>query len=285
MDEQNFFPETPVEDAPETPVEDTLELPAEDTPANRKKPWWILIVVAVVLVAVIVAEVVMMTKPPQTTTIKSDPQATAMQVQDVTPTVQKVQNPIDFGALKAKNSDLYAWIKVPGTVIDYPIAQSSPDEEEDFYLHRGEDKSYLFEGTIYTQKYNAKDFSDPNTIVYGHCMKNGTMFRALHDLKVQSVWDATPEFTIYTEGHILTYRIFSAYTRDDRHILVQNDFFKDKAVFADYLEAAAHPTYGMTRECNLTTDDRIVTLETCVTADGNTRFIVSGVLVNDQPTY
>ena len=254
---------------------------------QKKKPWWLLIVVLVLLAAAVAVSFWWSDASKRRQEEVSVPEATktTMQVDDVTPTVARVKNPIDFKALKKKNPDLYAWIKMPNTVIDYPIAQSAPDEEEDFYLHHGEDKEYLFEGTIYTQKCNSKDFSDPNTILYGHCMKNGTMFRALHDLKVQSVWDATPEFTIYTEGHILTYRIFSAYTRDDRHILVQNDFFKDKAVFADYLEAAAHPTYGMTRECNLTTDDRIVTLETCVTADGNTRFIVSGVLTNDQPTY
>ena len=253
----------------------------------KKKPWWILIVAVAVVAAIVVAALVLAnTQKPEESEVSVVPtQKTTMQVEDVTPTVAKVKNPIDFAALKAKNSDLYAWIKMPNTVIDYPIAQSAPDEEEDFYLHRGVDKEYLFEGTIYTQKYNAKDFSDPNTILYGHCMKNGTMFRALHDLKVQSMWDSTPEFTIYTEGHILTYRIFSAYTRDDKHILVQNGFFKDKKVFADYLKDVAHPAYGMTRDCKLTTDSRIVTLETCVTANGNTRFVVSGVLVKDQPTY
>lgn len=252
----------------------------------KKKPWWILIVAAVVVVLIVVAALWFAKwgrQPEPEPVVETKP--TAMEVEDVTPEVKKVKNPIDFGALQGKNSDLYAWIRMPNTVIDYPIAQSAPDEEEDFYLHHGEDKEYLFEGTIYTQKYNTRDFTDPNTIIYGHCMKNGTMFRALHDLKVQSMWDATPEFYIYTPGHILTYQIVSGYTRDDRHILVENDFFKSEKDYAAYLKEVANPTYGMTRKCNLTTKDHIVTLVTCVTADGNTRFIVTGKLIKDQPTY
>ena len=263
----------------------TPDAPLMEKTSPKKR--WIFIALAVTVIAAIVVVALCLNKKNKAEETPPAPpiEKTTMQVEDVTPTVAKVKNPIDFAALKEKNADLYAWIKMPGTVIDYPIAQSAPDEEEDFYLHRGEDKEYLFAGTIYTQKYNAKDFSDPNTIVYGHCMLDGSMFRELHDLKNQAKWDATPEFLIYTEGHILTYRIFSAYTRNDHHILLENDFFKEEAQFAKYLEEAAHPSYGMTRECNLTTKDRIVTLETCVTADGTTRFIVSGVLIKDQPTY
>ncbi len=269
----------------ETPV-----MPANGyTNKPKKQPWWLLIV-AVVVIAAVVAVALILAKPkapePETSETSATVSVSEMRVEDVTPTQKKVACPIDFAALQARNSDLYAWITMPNTVIDYPIAQSAPDEEEDFYLHRGEDKEYLFEGTIYTQKLNKKDFSDPNTIIYGHCMKNGTMFRALHDLKVQSMWDSTKEFYIYTAtGHKLTYRIFSAYTRDSKHILRQNNYFKTKQDYADYLDEVQHPAYGMTRNCNVTTKDRIVTLETCVTANGNTRFVVSGVLVKDEPTY
>lgn len=259
--------------------------------AARKRPWWMLIVAAAIVVVIVAAVLIFSgvgkEKDDGKTEVTTTTQApTTMVVQDLTPAAKKVPCPVNFTELQKKNSDLYAWIQMPNTVIDYPIAQSSPDEEEDFYLHRGEDKEYLFEGTIYTQKFNKKDFSDPNTIIYGHCMKNGTMFRALHDLKVQEMWDSTPEFYIYTaDGRKLTYRIFSAYTRDDRHILRQNNYFNDEKDMKNYLEQVQHPAYGMTRDCNVTTKDRIVTLETCVTADGNTRFVVSGVLRKVEPTY
>ncbi len=255
---------------------------------SPKKTWWI-VLIAVALLAIVVALLLLLPngekKEPEISEVSIAPAVLApMRVEDVTPPVEKVKNPIDFKKLQAKNEDLYAWIRMPNTVIDYPIAQSSPDEEEDFYLHRGEDKEYLFEGTIYSQKCNNKDFYDPNTILYGHCMKNGSMFRALHDLKVQDMWDSTPVFYIYTPDRVLTYRIFSAYTRDDRHIMTENDFFRTKELFADYIDEIRHPAYGMTRDCKVTTSDHIVTLETCVTADGNTRFVVTGVLEKEQWT-
>lgn len=255
-----------------------------------KKTWWIVLIAVAALALVAVAVILLLNgsekkKAAETSEVSAAPAVLSpMRVEDVTPPVEKVKNPIDFKKLQKKNPDLYAWIRMPGTVIDYPVAQSAPDEEEDFYLHRGEDKEYLFEGTIYSQKCNNKDFYDPNTILYGHCMKNGTMFRALHDLKVQEVWDSTPVFYIYTPDRVLTYRIFSAYTRDDRHIMTENDFFRNKKLFADYLDKIQHPAYGMTRDCKVTTNDHIVTLETCVTANGNTRFVVTGVLEKEQWT-
>ncbi len=268
--------------------------------AQKKRPWWILIVAAVLIVAIVVIVLIFALPRAEEETEsrgknkKAEPQKettpTAMTVQDVTPEVQKVPCPVDFKALQDQNADIYAWIQIPDELysgtIDYPIAQSSPDEEEDFYLHRGVDKEYLFEGTIYTQKYNTKSFNDPNTIIYGHCMKDGSMFRALHDLKNESVWEAVKEFYIYTaDGRKLTYEIFSAYTRDDRHILRENNYYLTEQDMKDYIEEVEGQAYSMSRDCNVTSNDRIVTLETCVTANGNTRFVVSGVLRKVEPTY
>lgn len=261
--------------------------------AQKKRPWWMLIVAGAVVVAIVVVALILTSTGKgnnETSNVPVVVTPTTMLVENLTPEVEKVPCPVNFEELQARNPDIYAWIQVPDDLlsgtIDYPIAQSSPDEEEDFYLHRGLDKEYLFEGTIYTQKLNDKSFNDPNTIIYGHCMKNGTMFRALHDLKNESVWNTVKEFYIYTaDGRKLTYEIFSAYTRDNRHILRQNNYFNEKKDMENYLDQVLHPAYGMTRDCHVTTNDRLVTLETCVTADGNTRFVVSGVLRKEEPTY
>lgn len=84
--------------------------------------------------------------------------------------------PVNFNDLKRKNSDIYAWIKIPNSNIDYPILRN---EEEDYYLTHSEDKKESVYGAIYTQNYNCDDFSDSNTVIYGHNMKNGTMFGGL----------------------------------------------------------------------------------------------------------
>ena len=85
---------------------------------------------------------------------------------------------INFKKLIKINSDIYAWIYVPGTRIDYPVAQSQ--ESDDHYLKYNFKNEPEFAGCIYTEKANKKDFSDPNTVFYGHNMRNGSMFQNLH---------------------------------------------------------------------------------------------------------
>ena len=75
----------------------------------------------------------------------------------------------DFDELHEKNEDIYAWILVPGTMIDYPVLQS---ETDNYYLEYNLDHSSGYPGCIYTNQCNAKDFSDYNTILYGHNIKN-----------------------------------------------------------------------------------------------------------------
>lgn len=98
---------------------------------------------------------------------------------------KQVEIPIDFASLQKENDEIYAWIKVPGTSVDYPIVQSSTDDT--FYVHKGIDKQYLYAGAIYTEMSNAKDFSDPNTVIYGHNMKSGSMFATLHNFRDRGV--------------------------------------------------------------------------------------------------
>lgn len=205
---------------------------------------------------------------------------------DVSSNVVKVENPIDFDKLEKENSDIYAWITVPNTKIDYPIVQSFT-ENDLYYIDHTVKKKYSAAGSIFTQKRNQRDFSDPNTVIYGHNMRNGTMFRHLHKFKEKEFFDENEYFYIYIRGHILTYRIFSAYEYDNRHILNSFDF-SDKQVLAEYLRSAANPSTMIknTREVPLTTDDRIVTLSTCMANNKpESRYLVQGVLIKDEPTY
>lgn len=194
------------------------------------------------------------------------------------------ENPIDFAALKEKNTDIYAWIKIPGTSVDYAVLQAD-DEPEDFYLHNNIYGKYEFAGSIYTQKLNSKDFTDPNTILYGHNMNNGSMFASLHKFRKKEFFDSNKYIYIYTPGHILTYEIYSAYRFDNRHILYAFDL-SDKEVFKEYVEMTKNPKSAIVnvREgVEVNENSRIITLSTCITND-NYRYLVQGVLVNDQRT-
>ena len=192
---------------------------------------------------------------------------------------------VDFDALKFENPDIYAWITIPGTKVDYPIVQSETSEE--YYLRR----DYLGNpdvcGCIFTQYLNKKDFSDRNTVIYGHYMANKTFFGGLHDYKSMQFMIDNPNIIIYIPGHKLTYEIFSAYEYDDRHILKSFDF-RDDEEYSQYLDSCLNPmtvTKTVKEGVTLTTQDKIVTLSTCVPSGAEEkRYLVQGVLRSDEMT-
>lgn len=113
----------------------------------------------------------------------------------------------DFGQLHEQNEDIYAWIVVPGTQVDYPLLQS---ETDNYYLDYNLDHSKGYPGCIYTNQCNRKDFSDYNTVLYGHNMKNGSMFGSIHSFEDETFFDGHPYIYVYTENERLTYEIYEA---------------------------------------------------------------------------
>ena len=227
------------------------------------------------------------TEAPATTTQEALPTTEA----PVTTTEAPLpDNPVDFDALWEENPDLYAWLYVPlgpeCKDVDLPIAQSRTQDDDNFYLHRDIHRKYLFSGTIYTQKANAKDFSDRVTVIYGHNMLNGSMFAPLANLRDQQVFENHEFFYIYTPGHILTYRIAAAIGFDTRHILNCFDFSDDQ-VYEDWLQNYVREPKAMIRSVRegieVTTDDKLVILSTCL-EHGASRYIIQGVLISDEPT-
>lgn len=105
-----------------------------------------------------------------------------------------VKNPIDFKSLKKKNSEIYAYIKIDGTKVDYPIVQSKTDDA--FYLrHKAEDKSWSASGAVYTEAANSKDFNDFVTVIYGHNGYSDTFFTTLHYFEKEDFFNSHPYFT------------------------------------------------------------------------------------------
>lgn len=198
--------------------------------------------------------------------------------------VDYAENPIDFAALTAQNPDIYAWIIVPGTRIDYPIVQAF-SEDDDYYLTHDIYGKEIKSAAIFTEKLNSIYFDDRNTVIYGHNMLNGTMFRDLRKFRDKAFFNKTPYFYIYTKGHKFTYKIFSAYRYDKRHILNSFDF-SDISVYKKYLEYATNPqsaVKNVRKDVSVTENDCIVTLSTCMT-NGKYRYLVQGVLISDEPT-
>lgn len=198
---------------------------------------------------------------------------------------------INWDKLKRQNSDVYAWIYVPDTKIDYPVLQPANGEDDFFYLTRDIKKENSSAGAIYSEMQNAKDFSDPVTVLYGHNMANGSMFATLHKFEDPSFFKKHDSMYIYMPGRKLTYRIYSAYKYDNRHILNSFDFSKKK-VLLDYFKYTENPISTVVNTRNLkdyglslTKKSKILTLSTCTSRmQGDTRYLVQGVLIANEQT-
>ena len=184
---------------------------------------------------------------------------------------------IDFAAAQAMNPDVYAGIWIPGTNIDYPILQSET-EDDAYYLNHTIEKKEGLPGTIYTEKYNGKNFSSPVTVVYGHNMKNGSMFADLHKYEDKAFFDANPYVYIYMPEKTLKYHVFSATPFDDRYLLGSYNF-SAQTEFEEYLDELRSSINGnVNMDVNVSQQTGIMTLSTCIADSANERFLVNATL-------
>lgn len=190
--------------------------------------------------------------------------------------------PVKFEELQAVNPDVYAWITVPGTDIDYPILQHASDNT--YYLMHNIDGSYGYPGCIYTENMNSKDFTDNNTVIYGHNMKNGSMFAQLHKFEDPDFFKENREVLIYLPDEVLHYTIFAAHIYDDRHLLYSFDF-TDPEVYQKYLDSifsTRDMSANIDKDIIVTTDDQIITLVTCIGSQPSNRLLVQAVLTDRE---
>lgn len=185
---------------------------------------------------------------------------------------------LNLARLQEINEDIYAWLDIPGTRISFPLLQSLEDEY--FYLSHNESKEADDGGCIYTEYFNRRDFSDPNTVIYGRNAEG--RFALLHQYQDRDFFDANRTVNIYLEDRTLRYEIFAAYNYDDRHLIKIYDFW-DKDIFSSYLETVfsqrAMDAY-VDDSVQVTADDRIITLSTGVTGQDDRRYLVQAVRVS-----
>lgn len=194
---------------------------------------------------------------------------------------EDVQIPVDFKELQDINPDIYAWIEIPGTEVNYPIAQSSSDDA--YYLnHTIEGKSGL-PGSIYTESVNSKDFSDFNTVIYGHNMKDGSMFHGLHGYMDKAFFDEHPTVYIYTPDKVLEYEIFASVVYDDRHLMKAYDFKETshRKSFLESIDLVRDMKSNHNENITVDENDHIITLSTCITGQDDNRYLVEAVLKDE----
>lgn len=180
---------------------------------------------------------------------------------------------IDFAKLQQINPDLVAWIYCEGTPVNYPVVHTDDNE---FYLKHLFDGSYNSSGCIFLDSRNEADFSDQHSIIYGHNMKNGTMFSCLIKYKEQDFFDQHPQILLMTPEQNYTLELFAGYvaaTGDDAWMLE----FQNEEEFAQWVERA------ISRSCfeSLSAPaagEQVITLSTCSYEFENARFVLLGRL-------
>lgn len=202
---------------------------------------------------------------------------------DVKVDSEKANHTIDFSQLEAQNDDVIAWIKVPGTTVDYPVMMAQGNEDTDFYLMHNWDKSYGYPGCIYVEREQDKDFSNFNTILYGHDMKDKSMFTTLHYFYKEDFFNANKSFTIETKDKLYTYKIFAATLFDDRHLLKSYDYStkEGREAFLSDIKNTKNDRTHYDDSVDVSADSRIVTLSTCTNSE-TSRFLVIGKLEKEQ---
>lgn len=190
---------------------------------------------------------------------------------------------LDWNKLHKENEDIYAWITVTDTTVDYPVLQHPTDNT--YYLNNNIDGTPGYPGCIYTEDYNAKDFSDKNTVLYGHNLKDKTMFSSLHNYEEEDTFSKDQYIYIWTENDVFVYKVFAAYEFNSNHLLLNYDY-NNEYVYEQYIKDIFNVKdngYGIANikdDIDVTKEDRIITLSTCTTDhNSDQRFLVVGVLI------
>ena len=175
---------------------------------------------------------------------------------------------IDFASLKKINEEAVGWIEIPGTEISYPVVHTTDNV---YYLthtfRHQENKS----GAIFVEASNAGDFSDLHTIVYGHNMKNGSMFAGLKNYGKKNYYEAHPYIYLDQEDGTHCYQIFSCHEADVTDITYTIGYHSDDTYAAFLDELTASSLYNT--DVSVGTNDSVLTLSTC-TNKGAKRFVV-----------
>lgn len=175
---------------------------------------------------------------------------------------------VDFEALKAMNGDAKGWITVGGTKINYPVVQTTDNE---YYLKHTFKKEKNAAGAIFIEEAVSEGMEGKNVIVYGHNMKNGSMFGTLSSYKNASFAKAHPSFVVYTENGTYEYAVFAAFMTTAVSDAYTYGFASSES-FLDYISRMKENSfYDMGVE--VFAEDKIMTLSTC---SGSTeeRFVV-----------
>ena len=178
-----------------------------------------------------------------------------------------------------QNPDVYAWVSVDGTRIDYPIAQHPTDDS--YYLSHDLDGNETYYGAIFTELVNTKTFNDPVTIIYGHAMVDDSMFGSLDYFVDQQFFKDHTQITIDTLDHHYEYDIIAAHPYVDDHLFhsFQLGTRSGLRTYLDTLKERVETYGGAYREQSIDSEkDKVLILSTCDAVSDSYRYVVTAKL-------
>lgn len=186
---------------------------------------------------------------------------------------------LNYLDLKRQYPDAYGWIRLTGTPIDYPLMYSA---EENFYLYHNYKGKSANAGSIFASVKTRSDYlSNYNLVTYGHCMKNGTMYRGIkvwYDSKTRNEDARNMYIYVYNSDGVYIYKLFSAYRSDDPDFA--REIFYSENDYLDWL-GFIYKKSKLSNKFSYNADTRILTMITCtnVYATPDERYVVHGILV------
>ena len=167
---------------------------------------------------------------------------------------------VDFNKLKEQNNETIAWLKVNNTNVEYPVVKGTNNS---FYLNHSFDKSSNSAGWIFADCRNKFDNTDKNIVIYGHNMRDGSMFGSMLNI-LNSKWYENEEntnITLYTENEKSIYKVFSVYKIDNEDYYIKTEFKNGNEFegFIKNLKKRRIKDFNV----DVSKDDNILTLSTC----------------------
>lgn len=184
----------------------------------------------------------------------------AVIVDDKNENENKEEYTVDFNKLKEQNNETVAWVKVNNTNVEYPVVRAS---DNSFYLNHSFDKSPNLAGWIFADYRNKFDNTDKNIIIYGHNMRDNSMFGSLKNI-LNSDWydnEENTDITLYTENEKSIYKVFSIYKIETEDYYIKTEFSNDNEFekFIETLKKRSIKDFNI----DVSKEDSILTLSTC----------------------
>ena len=181
-------------------------------------------------------------------------------VEDKNEDENKEEYTVDFNKLKEQNNETVAWIKVNNTNVEYPVVRATNNS---FYLNHSFDKSKNSAGWIFADYKNKFDNTDKNIVIYGHNMRDDSMFGSLKNI-LNSDWYNNEENTniaLYTENEKYIYKVFSIYKIESEDYYIKTEFSNDNEFekFIETLKKRSIKNFNI----DISKEDSILTLSTC----------------------